>query len=144
MFHSPLALFGAALMTVVCLLALIMGSGRERTGAAIYIAAYIVTNLLTCLAMSGQSWWQLMADGAVLVGFVILAWKSPHPWPLWAAGCQLASFMTDVETLQNAQIAPWAYLSVLILSAYGVLLALLIGTFAAMKRRKSERLKSQN
>ena len=135
MLHSPLAIFGAVFLAVTCLAAFIFGSWRERAGAGLYLAAYLVANGLNLLSHR-QDLSHTITDILCLIGFVILCWKSPHPWPLWAAGCQLASTMTDICGLLNIAVSKWAYMTLLIVSAYGVLLALLAGTFAVTRSRR--------
>jgi hypothetical protein len=135
MLHSPLAIFGAAFLVFTCLTAFIFGSWRERAGALLYLAAYIIANALNALSHL-QDLSHTITDTLCLIGFVILCWKSPHPWPLWAAGCQLASTMTGICGLLDIAVSQWAYMTLLIVSAYGVLLALLAGALAAIRRRK--------
>ena len=141
MLHSPLAIFGAAFLILASLLAFILGTWRERAGAALYLAAYVVANGLNWLSHM-QDLSHTITDILCLIGFVILCWKSPHPWPLWAAGFQLASTMTGICGLLNITVSKWAYMTLLILSAYGVLLALLAGTFAAARRKRQQRIDS--
>lgn len=135
MLHSPLAIFGAVFLGVTCLAALLFGSWREKAGAALYLTAYLVANALSLLSHF-QDLSHTVTDILCLTGFVILCWKSPHPWPLWASGCQLASTMTGICGLLNVEVAQWAYMTLLIVSAHGVLLALCAGTLAAIHRRK--------
>ncbi len=135
MLHSPLAIFGAVFLIFASLTAFIFGTWRERAGAALYLAAYVIANTLNALSHM-QDLSHTITDILCLIGFVILCWKSPHPWPLWAAGFQLASTMTDICGLLNITVSKWAYMTLLILSAYGVLLALLAGTLAAARRKQ--------
>ena len=128
MLHSPLAIFGAVFLIFASLTAFIFGTWRERAGAALYLAAYVIANTLNALSHM-QDLSHTITDILCLIGFVILCWKSPHPWPLWAAGFQLASTMTGICGLLNI-------MTLLILSAYGVLLALLAGTLAAARRKQ--------
>ncbi|WP_303831886.1 hypothetical protein [Asticcacaulis taihuensis] len=139
MLHSPLAIFGAAFLIFASLMAFIFGTWRERAGAALYLAAYVIANGLNWLSHM-QDLSHTITDILCLIGFVILCWKSPHPWPLWAAGFQLASTMTGICGLLNIAVSKWAYMTLLILSAYGVLLALLAGTFAAARRKWQQRI----
>ncbi|MGN6365064.1 hypothetical protein [Asticcacaulis taihuensis] len=141
MLHSPLAIFGAAFLIFASLMAFIFGTWRERAGAALYLAAYVVANGLNWFSHM-QDLSHTITDILCLIGFVILCWKSPHPWPLWAAGFQLASTMTGICGLLNITVSKWAYMTLLILSAYGVLLALLAGTFAAARRKRQQRIDS--
>ncbi|HTM82032.1 hypothetical protein [Asticcacaulis sp.] len=135
MLHSPLAIFGAIFLSFTCLAAFVFGSWRERAGAGLYLAAYVIANALNAMSHL-QNLSHTITDILCLIGFVTLCWKSPHPWPLWAAGCQLASTMTGICGLLNVEVAQWTYMTLLIVSAYGVLLALLAGTLAAIGRRK--------
>jgi hypothetical protein len=135
MLHSPLAIFGAIFLAFTCLAAFVFGSWRERAGAALYLAAYVIANALNALSHL-QDLSHTITDILCLIGFVILCWKSPHPWPLWAAGFQLASTMTDICGLLDVTVSKWAYMTLLIVSAYGVLLALCAGTLAAIRSRK--------
>jgi len=135
MLHSPLAIFGAVFLAFTCLTAFVFGSWREKAGAGLYLAAYVIANALNALShLQGLS--HTLVDILCLIGFVILCWKSPHPWPLWAAGCQLASTMAGICGLLNIAVSKWAYMTLLIASAYGVLLALLAGTFAAIRTKR--------
>lgn len=139
MLHSPLAIFGAVFLIFASLMAFIFGTWRERAGAALYLAAYLIANGLNWLShMQGLS--HTTTDILCLIGFIILSWKSPHPWPLWAAGFQLASTMTGICDLLNINVSKWAYMTLLIVSAYGVLLALLAGTFVAARRKRQQRI----
>lgn len=138
MLHSPLAIFGAAFLAITCLMAFVFGSWRERVGAGLYLAAYVVANALSALSHL-QDLSHTATDILCLIGFIILCWKSPHPWPLWAAGCQLASTMTDICGLLDVDVTQWAYMTLLIVSAYGVLLALFAGTLAAIRTRKADK-----
>ncbi|MGA9659138.1 MAG: hypothetical protein WBQ60_08575 [Asticcacaulis sp.] len=137
MLQSFTAILGTVAVLLICLLALIIGGKRERIGAALYLGVYIFISTLNLTGFEALKIINTGGDLLCLIGFIILCWKSPHPWPLWAAGFQLASLAADLSALMHATIYPWAYLTVLIASAYGVLLALLIGTFAAVAHRKS-------
>ena len=135
MLHSPLAIFGAAFLSLTCLVTFVFGSWRERSGAGLYLAAYVLANALNLISHL-QDLSHTVIDSLCLIGFIILSWKAPHPWPLWAAGFQLASAMTGICGLLNLQVAPWTYMTLLIISAYGVLLSLLAGTWTAARARR--------
>ncbi|MFT4076147.1 MAG: hypothetical protein QM647_11510 [Asticcacaulis sp.] len=135
MLHSPLAIFDAAFLLFTCLVAIIFGGWRERSGAVLYLAAYVLANGLSVLSHH-QDLSQTLVDILCLAGFVILCWKSPHPWPLWASAAQLVSTMSGLTGLLNVEVARWAYMTVLIVSAYGVLLALLAGSLAAARAKR--------
>ena len=143
MLHSTLAVFGIVCLAFTCLMAFVFGSWREKAGAALYLTAYVVANALSVLSHL-QDLSHTVTDILCLIGFIVLCWKSPHPWPLWAAGFQLASTLTGLLGLINIDVAPWAYMTALIVSAYGVLLALCAGTLAALRvgRTRKGRIKT--
>ena len=138
MLHSPLAVFGAVFLAFTCLVAFVFGSWRERAGAGLYLVAYVIVNGLNLLGHL-QSVSHTITDILCLIGFIILCWKSPHPWPLWAAGFQLASAITGFYSLFNLEVASWTYMTLLIASAYGILFALCAGTLAAFQTRANDR-----
>ena len=138
MLHSPLAIFGAAFLAFTCLMAFVFGSWRERAGAGIYLTAYVIANALNAMSHL-QDLSHTITDILCLTGFVVLCWKSPRPWPLWAAGCQLASTVAGICGLLNVEVARWTYMTLLIVSAYGVLLALCAGTFAAFQAKRTSK-----
>ena len=129
---------------VVCLAALIFGSARERIGAFYYLAAMSISVIL------GKIGWQtlhlryIVADGFCLIGFLSLCWKSPHPWPLWATGLQMITVMAEVFSITHTNLLPWTLLTVINGCAYLILLALFVGTLAAMRARRLARQKSHN
>lgn len=131
---SSFALLPLTFPLLICLTALGLGGWRERTGAALYLVACLIAIALNGLSHN-LALSHVITDSACLIGFVILCWKSPSPWPFWAAGAQLIATMASLYSLLNMLITKGTYLAALILSSSGVLLALLIGTASAVKAR---------
>ncbi len=140
---TSLVISGTSLF--VCLLALVFGSWRERFGSLFYLGPFALSFGLGLLAVRGfMAWRFLLCDLICLAGFLYLCWKTPHPWPLWAFGLQLMAVMTDVvDLVLHPQVLRWTLVTLQNSLGYFILLALLIGTLAAVRRRKAERKMSQ-
>lgn len=138
MLQSPLAILSLIATVCVCGYALVAGGRTERLGGALFFIGYAIANLITAMVPSFIKWGHIAVDAISLIGFIGLCWKAPHPWPLWATGCVMASVAVNLIGLTNVQITMWVYMTVLILAGYGVLLSLLVGTLAAIRRRKSQ------
>lgn len=68
------------------------GGAVEHTGVVIFSLAWMASLIVGMLLPAGQSAAPLLLiDGGLLLGLIGLAWKSPRPWPVWAAGFQLLS-----------------------------------------------------
>lgn len=124
----------AQAFTAIC--ALGFGTWRERAGAGILLAMMAFNFGLHMLTHSDGVWRHFIIDGPVLMGFIALVWKSPHPWPMWAAGCQLFAVGLEINTLLNPNILKYGFYLLLYIIAYGVSLSLLAGAWAALKMRK--------
>lgn len=136
---TSLAISGTSL--VVCLLALVLGSRCERLGGLYYLGPFALSLGFGLFVTQNMMVWRfLLCDLLCLIGFLSLCWKAPHPWPLWATGLQLLAVVTDIQVLV---MSPWTWRWTIITLqntlGYLILLCLLIGTLAAMRRRKAER-----
>jgi hypothetical protein len=76
-----------------------------------------------------EAWAHFTADGLCLIGFVILGWKAPYPWPLWAGGFEMAALALMINRLSGYPATPAAYAVLNAICAGGVLASLAIGTF---------------
>lgn len=118
-------------LVACCGYALAFGGTIERIGAALMIAALVLTSL--ALHLFGTFYQTadiaiIMIDATLLVGLVALALFSDRSWPLWASGFHLVGTVTHMAILGNAVIAPIAYAHTLGLWYYLTLLSLLVGT----------------
>lgn len=98
---------------VCCLYALIRGGAPERIGAAIFIAAVILTGLAVS-SMEGQAYrilevGQLLVDGAMLVAFLVLALITTRFWPIWMSGLQAVQVAAHLAKLADPELIYWAY-----------------------------------
>lgn len=129
---------GAAAVVIVCLYALIVGGWRERWGAVIYLAAYLVSLGFGLISPVHSTLYLLLSDAFALQAFAVLAWKSPNAWPKWAVVGQLVCVAMEIVTLIDAGIPTWYFLTAEMLAGWGVLLALLLGTIAANAARRAK------
>ncbi|HVZ29298.1 MAG TPA: hypothetical protein VG839_02820 [Asticcacaulis sp.] len=140
MLHTPLAIAGAVTMFLACGFAIIAGSWRERMGGVVLLIDYVLNFLLGLVIFKLTILRFLVGDVICLIGFLYLCWKAPHPWPLWAFGLQFCSVMTEVAALGlGRSLMKWTFLTIELAAGYGILIVLLIGTFAALRARKRMR-----
>lgn len=155
MLQSWVTQLGAIAIAVVCLYALVKGTWRERFGALIYAAAYLLSLGFGLISVENGplflsdylrreyiSLYLLVADVLLLQGLCVIAWKSPHPWPKWALMVQFVSIAAHVAVLWNLGLGNRAYLTIATAAGWAVLIALLIGTVAAAQARRQARLAS--
>lgn len=135
MFSTLSAQLGAGITLLVCLAALIFGEKRERLGAVIFMMGWVSSLVVSSFLIPFQHSLFIAIDLSCLIGFITLCWKSPHPWPYFACGAQSICLMSESAFAMHINI--WTWKTVTILSGYAVILAIAIGTFAAVKRRKA-------
>lgn len=139
MLQSWITQLGAAAVVLVCLYALTAGSWRERFGAAIYLLAYLLSLGFGLTSIRHTTWYLLVADTICLLGFYMVCWKAPHPWPKWALLAQFLCVTGEIATLFNIGIESRWFLMVETIAGWGVLIALLLGTIAAAQARRTLR-----
>jgi uncharacterized membrane protein YciS (DUF1049 family) len=135
---------GTVIILGVCCLAIGFGSNRERAGGATYLPAYALVLLIQQLFPAGLSYTLIILDVICLIVFIMLSWKSAHPWPVWACFCQALSVTLHVAYANQAVAAnpiasQWAYHTVRAALGYGALTALLIGTLSVIRTRLAGR-----
>ncbi|GGZ41094.1 hypothetical protein [Asticcacaulis endophyticus] len=132
------ARLGTIIILAVCCLAIGFGSNKERTGGAIYLPACGLVLVTQQFFPAGLSYTLITLDVICLIAFIMLSWKSAHPWPVWACFCQaiivtLHIAYANPSAPANSAASQWAYYTVRAASGYGVLTALLIGTLSAIR-----------
>jgi len=139
MLQSLATQVGAGAVLVVCVYALVMGGWRERFAGAFYLAAYALTFFFGLMSAEDRPLYLLLVDVLCVQAFVVAAWKSPHPWPFWALGCQVACVVAAIIHLAHLGLDDRAYLTFETAAAWGVMFALLLGTIAANTARRAAR-----
>ncbi len=129
-------IFGITL--VVCLLAFVAGTHREKVAAMLCLTGLALEAWLRTLWPDAEVLRHLVLDGGILIGFVTLCWKAPHPWPLWASGLQLFNVMAAVTTLLNPQLSLSSYLILHTILYMSVVLVIGVGTLQTTKLRRKQ------
>ena len=138
MFDTPAAQIGAVFVVVVCGFAFMKGDETERLAAGAYILGWFASLLLQTDETHRRVQWGMFAvDTAMLLFLAGLVWKSRRTWPVWAAACQLLIVMSHVVLMVDVKPPLNAFLVVVNLAGYGVLIALAVGTFWAWQDRRA-------
>jgi hypothetical protein len=143
MIDTSLTTPGALALFLVCGFVIAFGSWRERMGGVMLLIGGLLKFLLGLVLLKQTVLRFLIGDIVCLCGLVYLCWKAPHPWPLWAFGLQFCAVMTEVAGIcLGPSLMKWTFLTVELAFGCGILVILLVGTFAVMRARKTdERLK---
>lgn len=115
----------ALLLTLAAIGALVRGGVVERRGVVLFSAAWAVS--LIAQWMSGETapgLWLPVIDATVLCWLVALSWRSPRPWPVYAAGFQMLTLAGD--------LAPWIRPDVNLLRHMALLAALSFGAVGVL------------
>jgi hypothetical protein len=138
MFDTLASQIGAAIVVAVCTFAFLKGDNTERTAAGAYILGWFASMLLqTDGEMYKVQWGVFAVDTAMLVILGALVWRSRKSWLVWAAACDLLIVMSHIVLMIDIRPPMAAFLTVVNLAGYGVLISLAIGTFWAWQERRA-------
>lgn len=141
LFTSIIGWIGAGLMLGGCVLALALGSARERTGAVVYLLCWLLSTFLR--VQYGFSMYSTVAiwilDLVLLFTFGALIWKSDRAWPVWATALQLLIMTCQFLFLIDFAPTLSAYSTVINFSSLGIILSLAWGSVAAWQERMAIR-----
>jgi hypothetical protein len=131
--------------TASCFYALRSGGPPERWGAAIMLAAGILS--VPAAVIFGSTWLHpelgvFFVDLLVLAFLLRLALRADRSWPLWAVSAQIIAVVTHIVMMIDHTIVPWAYAIAQPFWAYPALLALALGTRNHQRRLRGAPLKS--
>ena len=120
-----------------CTFALTYGAKQERIAATAYILCWVFGTLARMTISNGYALGAtvLLLDTALLITFAALVWKSPNNWPVWACAFQLLA--VTLQFLYTIEFKPpvSAYITIVNFTAFGIIISLIIGTFAAWQER---------
>lgn len=138
MFDTLATQIGLAFVVLVCAFAFLKGDETERFAAGAYILGWFASLLLQRDGELYEVQWGVFAvDLAMLVVLCGLVWKSKKTWPVWAAACGLLIVMSHVVLMVDVRPPMVAFITVVNLAGYGILLSLAIGTFWAWQERRA-------
>jgi len=136
-FDTLAAQIGAVFVVLVCGFAFLKGDDTERIGGGAYILGWFASLLVqNDVGVYRDQIGLIILDILMLGVLAGLAWKSRRVWPVWAAGFQLLSVMSHVVALIDVRPPAMAFITVLNMSSYSVLISLAVGTFWAWQERK--------
>lgn len=137
MFDTLYAQIGGAVAVAVAVFAFLKGDEPERVGAGAYLISMLATWLVQDdTQLYGPQWGMMAIDAVMVPVYIALAWKSRRSWPVWAAALQSLIVMCHVLTLIDVRLPLAAFLAVMNVAAYGILLALALSTLRAWRERR--------
>lgn len=140
MFDTLYSQVGGLIAVAVVAFAFLKGDEPERVGAGAYILALFASIVLqddSRLHGPGGGL-AMMAVDVVLAGvYAALAWKSRRSWPVWATGLQSLTVMCHLLALVDVRPPASAFIVVINLASYGILLAIALGVFSAWRDRRA-------
>ena len=138
MFDTLASQIGAIFVVLVCGFAFLKGDEPERIWAGAYILGWFATMLVQDDgALYGAQPGVLAIDLVMLAILGALVWKSRRTWPVWACALQLLVVMSHVVYYVDVRPPAAAFLMVINLAGYGILVTLAIGTFWAWQERRA-------
>ena len=129
---------GAAVAVAVVAFAFLRGDEPERIGAGAYALGSLAALLVQDDSrLYGPQWGMMVVDAILLGAYAALAWKSRRAWPVWVGALQSLVVMTHVLMLVDLRLPLAAFLAVINLASYGILVALVLGVIQAIRERRA-------
>lgn len=133
---TPVQFAYALLLLVAAVGAVLRGGPVERRGVLLFAAgmvAFVVAEAVTFHEVRAGVLFAI--DLAVLSGLVMLAWKSPRPWPVYACGLQTMVLATHVAGWIDLDMDVMLHAGMLITFSMAALLTLALGAWLRPKTR---------
>lgn len=138
MFDTLYSQIGAAISVAVVAFAFLKGDEPERVGAGAFALALLAGLMVQNDSQLFGPQWGLMAVDTIMLGvYAALAWKSWRSWPVWASALQALIVMSHLLTLIDLRPPITAFYAVINLANYGILLAIVMGTYRAWRDRRA-------
>ena len=138
MFDTLSAQIGAVFVVAICAFAFMKGDEPERIAAGAYVLGWFASLLAQDEGNRYNVEWGVFAiDLVMLVVLGSLVWKSRRVWPVWATACQLMVVTSHIILVVDLRPSIIAFLTVINLAGYGVLVAIGVGTFWAWQERRA-------
>jgi hypothetical protein len=138
MFQTLFSQIGLVCAVAATAFAFLKGEQPERLGAGTFMLGFFASQLLQDLTqLQGAQWGMMAIDVVMLILFSALAWKSGRAWPVWVCALQSLIVMSHLTTILDLRPPVTAFIAVVNLSSYGILIAIVIGTFWAWQDRRA-------
>ena len=125
---------GIALGWIVCGAALWKGGWSERIVAAGFLLSWFADAILKDHRFAGPQWPAFVSDTAFFLLILVVALRSGHYWPLFAAAFQLLEVVTHLASTVARHLSAWAYITANVIWTYLLLGSLAIGVWGHMRR----------
>lgn len=126
-------------LVLSCLYAFSRGGAPEKIGAAIMIAATILTALAASSTRPGFDVMEagiLLVDAGMFIAFLALALRARRFWPLWMTGLQAVQVAGHAARLVDPEMLPWVYAVAQGFWSYPMMALLAVGTWRHQLRLK--------
>lgn len=138
MFDTLPTQIGAGLTIAVVAFAFLKGGEPERIAGGAHVLAWFASLLIQADGSNGGTQWGMMGIDVVMLGvYAGLAWKSDRSWPVWASALQSLVVMSHLLKFVDIRPPEAAFVAVVNLASYGILLVIAIGTFWAWQERRA-------
>lgn len=138
MFDTLASQVGAVMAVAVVTFAFLKGDEPERLGAGAYVLGLFASLLVQDDGqLYGTQWGLLAIDSLFFAVCAGIAWKSRRSWPVWVCALQSLTIMSHILTTVDLRPSSAAFIAVINLASYGVMVALAVGTFWAWQDRRA-------
>lgn len=138
MFETLYTQIGVVVVLAIVGFAFWKGGEPERVGAGAYVLGMLASLVIQSgEALRGPQWGMMGIDVVMLAIYSGLAWKSRRAWPVWASALQALVVMSHILKILNFSQTGTAFVAVINLAGYGILVALAVGTFWAWQERRA-------
>ena len=130
------------LFVLVCLAAFRWGGRPERIIAVVWIIAVEVIDRLYHVIwtipyqLNHVDLFHAILDGTVFISLLLVALNANRFYPLWIAAFQLLSVTAHVARELADAISPVAYAVMVVAPSWGILLSLIFGLIAHVRRER--------
>ncbi len=126
----------AIVLMAVAALAAVKGDRPEQIGAGIFVISWIASLAAQSGAAEGALPYRfLIIDLLVLAGVGFIAFKYDRPWAIWASALTAIGVAVHLSYVMDMNIGSRAYLTAMMISNYGAIVCLAIGTAQAWFQR---------
>lgn len=125
-----------SIAVLVCGFALWKGDYWARFVAAVYITGWIATPFAQLRDPLSPEWGVMVIDVVVMAILIWASLRARRLWSVFAAACQMMVVASHIVSIIDLRIYIATVIMGLAMLAYGVLLALLVATFSAIRARR--------
>jgi hypothetical protein len=138
LFNTLLEQFNAALMATICGLAVWRGDRHARiVGVAVGFGWLISALAQDHAELFSPLYLVVFVDAGLLLLLGVVSYQSDKNWPVVATVLQALGLVAHASYAFEINLRPIYYYWALAISAYGVILALLVGTIGAWWERRA-------